>query len=106
MHPVRHPVRGPVHLRPLQEEATGGRQAPGRHKNLTPAQRDQIVSECVDHMWSPVDLGKKWGCSPDTIRQWVKKAGKVLPKTYKKTEYSESRSSTPGTMKTGNNVAL
>ena len=48
-------------------------------KNLTPAQRDQIVSECVYHHWSPVDLGKKWGCSPDTIRQWVKKAGKVLP---------------------------
>ena len=53
-------------------------------KNPTPAQRDQIVSECVDHHWSPVDLGKKWGCSPDTIRQWAKKAGKVLPKTYKR----------------------
>lgn len=45
---------------------------------------------------SPGDLGRKWGCSADTIRQWVKKAGKVLPKTYKKTEYSESRSATPG----------
>ena len=55
-------------------------------KNLTPAQRDQIVSECVDHHWSPVDLVKKWGVSPDTIRQWVKKAGKVLPKTYKRIE--------------------
>ena len=65
-------------------------------KNLTPAQRDQIVSECCDLQMSPVDLGRKWGCSADTIRQWVKKAGKVLPKTYKKTEYSESRSATPG----------
>ena len=45
---------------------------------------------------SPGYLGKMYGCSADTIRQWVKKAGKVLPKTYKKTEYSESRSGTPG----------
>ena len=50
------------------------------------ARRDQIVSECVDHHWSPVDLGRKWGCSADKIRQWVKEAGKVLPKTYKKTD--------------------
>ena len=65
-------------------------------KNLTQQQRDQIISECVDEQISPMELGKKWGCSPDTIRHWVKKAGKTLPKTYKKTEYSDSRSSTPG----------
>ena len=48
--------------------------------------RDHIVSECVELQMSPSYLGKKWGCSADTIRQWVKKAGKVLPKTYKKTK--------------------
>ena len=52
------------------------------------AKRDQIVSECVDHHWSPIYIEKKWGCSADTIRQWVME-------TYKKKESSESRSSTP-----------
>lgn len=76
-------------------------------KMLIRTRQYQIVSECVDEQWSPVDLGKKWGCSADNIRQWVNEAGKVLPKTYKKTEYnSESRTSTPGTMKTGNNASL
>lgn len=65
-------------------------------KNLTPAERAKIVSECCEQQMSPGYLGKMYGCSADTIRQWVKKAGKVLPKTYKKTEYSESRSGTPG----------
>ena len=79
---VRHPVREPVHL---QEEAFGGR---SRH------QVPGVNHQSVDHQWSPMDLGKKWGCSAD--KKWVKKAGKVLPKTYKKTEYnSESRTSTP-----------
>ena len=48
--------------------------------------RDKIVSECVDHYWSPRDLEKKYGYSADTIRQWVKEAVRVLPNTYKKTE--------------------
>ncbi len=65
-------------------------------KNLTPEERALIVSECCEQQISPGDLGRKWGCSADTIRQWVKKAGKVLPKTYKKSAYSESRSGTPG----------
>ena len=54
-------------------------------KNLTPEQKQQIINECVENHISPMDLAKKWGCNPDTIRSWVRKAGKTLPKTYKKT---------------------
>ena len=38
---------------------------------------------------SPADLAKKWQCNPDTIRTWVRKAGKVLPKSYKKSNYRD-----------------
>ena len=53
-------------------------------KNLTKEQRDQIIHECVEEQVSPAELGKKWQCNPDTIRTWVRKAGKTLPKTYRK----------------------
>ena len=53
--------------------------------NITREQRQQIVNECVENHISPMDLAKKWGCNPDTIRSWVRKAGKTLPKQYKKT---------------------
>ena len=43
----------------------------------------------MDNQMSPKDLSRKWGCSFDRIRQWVKEAGKVLPKTYKKRKLPE-----------------
>jgi len=54
-----------------------------RTKNLTKEQRTEIVNECVQDKVSPVDLAKKWNCNPDTIRTWVRKAGKNLPRVYK-----------------------
>ena len=37
-------------------------------KNLTPEQRQQIVYECVEQMWNPTVLARKWNCNADTIR--------------------------------------
>ena len=59
-------------------------------KNLTQEQKNQIINECVEDHFSPADVAKKWGCNPDTIRTWIRKAGKTLPKTYKKSAFSDS----------------
>ena len=74
-------------------------------KMLTSEQKSQIINECVEDMISPVDLAKKWGCNPDTIRAWVRKAGKVLPKTYKKSAFSE-RAATPGYVSTSPGLVM
>jgi len=41
-----------------------------------------VIKECVEDKIRPTALAKKWGCNPDSIRAWVRKAGKTLPKTY------------------------
>eukprot|EP00092_Neocalanus_flemingeri_P025989 GFUD01028169.1.p1 GENE.GFUD01028169.1~~GFUD01028169.1.p1 ORF type:complete len:583 (-),score=134.02 GFUD01028169.1:33-1781(-) len=46
---------------------------------LNPKQQKQIIKECVEDFMSPRNLAKKWGCKPDTIRSWVRKAGHKLP---------------------------
>ena len=53
-------------------------------KLLTPEQRALIVDECCEENVSPSELARKWGCNADTIRTWVRKAGRQLPKQYKK----------------------
>ena len=55
-----------------------------RTRGLTSDQRQQIVKECVEDRISPSDLAKKWRCRPDSIRTWVRKAGKKLADAYKK----------------------
>ena len=56
-------------------------------KNLTTEQRNQIIGECVDDHFSPCELAKKYSVPSNTIRAWIRKAGKTLPKTYKKSIY-------------------
>ena len=56
----------------------------GVKRHLTKEQRTQIVQECVEDQVSPADLARKWKCRPETIRAWVRKAGKQLPRRYKK----------------------
>jgi len=53
-------------------------------KSLTSDHRQQIIAECCEDMVSPTDLARKWSCNADTIRSWVRKAGRQLPKQYKK----------------------
>jgi len=40
---------------------------------------NQIVDECVNEKISPSSLAKKYEVNPDTIRSWIRKAGKQLP---------------------------
>ena len=47
-------------------------------------QKKFIVEQVVDKHFAPSDLSRKYGMNPHTIRDWVKKFGKTLPKTYKK----------------------
>lgn len=68
-------------------------------KLLTTEQRNQIIAECVEDHISPVDLAKKYVVNADTIRAWIRKAGKTLPKNYKKPIYppdGQNRGGTPG----------
>lgn len=51
-------------------------------------QKREIVAQVCDEHFSPSDVARKFSVSPHTIRDWVKKSGKVLPKTYKKANVS------------------
>jgi len=72
-------------------------------KNLTAEQRSQIIHECVEEQISPTDLAKKWQCNADTIRTWVRKAGKTLPKQYKKSIYQSDPQTRDRLSASGNN---
>ena len=50
----------------------------------TPEQRARIMREVLEEHISPADLGKKYGISAHAIRDWIKKAGHALPKSYKR----------------------
>jgi hypothetical protein len=54
------------------------------NNHLPLKQRQQIITECVEELISPTELGWKYKCNPDKIRTWVRKAGHSLPKQYKK----------------------
>jgi hypothetical protein len=53
-------------------------------KNLTVEQRARIINECVEYQISPMELAKRYCVNADTIRTWVRKSGRTLPKTYRK----------------------
>ena len=50
---------------------------------ITKVQRQLVVSQCCDDLISPSDLSKRWNISADTVRMWVRKAHKRLPKFYR-----------------------
>jgi transposase-like protein len=64
-------------------KAAGKRKPPAK---FTDEQKSAFVKEVVENLISPMELSKKYGVTPDTIRSWVKKAGYELPKpnSYKK----------------------
>eukprot|EP00092_Neocalanus_flemingeri_P062940 GFUD01076053.1.p1 GENE.GFUD01076053.1~~GFUD01076053.1.p1 ORF type:complete len:414 (-),score=78.39 GFUD01076053.1:18-1157(-) len=68
---------------PSAEEANISTSRKRKHqddnKYLNPKQQKQIIKECVEDFISPRNLAKKWGCNPDIIRSWVRKAGHKLP---------------------------
>ena len=59
-------------------------------RRYTQEQKMQIINECVENLTSPKDLSRKWGCGQDTIRNWVRKAGKELPRKYRKIQLDYS----------------
>ena len=72
---------------PSKRQKTGAPAlAVGGVNNLTVEQRSRIVAECCEDLVSPTDLARKWNCNADSIRTWVRKAGRQLPKQYKKAE--------------------
>ena len=60
--------------------------------------RARIMLEVLEEHISPADLGKKYGISAHAIRDWIKKAGHALPKSYKRrnTPYPMEASGTIG----------
>ena len=42
------------------------------------------MREVLEERIPPTNLAKKYGLSPTTIRDWIKKAGHSLPKNYKR----------------------
>lgn len=59
--------------------------AKGRHTfegRWTADLKHHIVLMCVEEKFSPMFLAKKWGCSANSIRVWVKNAGFELPGRY------------------------
>ena len=47
-------------------------------------QRKEIVRQVVEKNYSPTEVGRKYKVSSQAIRDWVKKSGLSLPKTYSK----------------------
>jgi hypothetical protein len=47
-------------------------------------QRSRIITECVEGQISPMELARRYNVNADTIRAWVRKSGRTLPKTYRK----------------------
>ena len=84
---VKKPLKQAV-LKPHQKQ-TKSSLSPTFRK-YTQEQKTQIINECVENLTSPKDLSRKWGCGQDTIRNWVKKAGKELPRKYRKIQLDYS----------------
>ena len=51
---------------------------------FTQEQRGRIMKEVLEDHISPGDLSKKYNISAHCIRDWIKKAGHQLPKSYKR----------------------
>jgi len=44
----------------------------------------------VEGQISPIELARRYSVNADTIRAWVRKSGRTLPKTYRKLGPGES----------------
>ena len=55
----------------------------------TPKQKQEIVRLVTEDRISPQEVGKNQNISANTIREWVKKEGKILPIRYKKKDPSQ-----------------
>lgn len=51
---------------------------------FTPRQKEGIVRKVSEEHYPINQLGKEYGISPHIIRDWVRKAGKLLPTRYRK----------------------
>ena len=58
------------------------------NQKVSDAQKQTIMREVLEDHISPNELARKYNLSPDTIRGWIKRAGKKLPKVYRKAEHS------------------
>ena len=54
------------------------------HQNISEAGKAQIMREVLEDHISPNELGKKYSIPAYAIRDWIKKAGHTLPKSYKR----------------------
>jgi len=59
-------------------------QGPLGASSITAELRARIMQEVLEEQISPADLSKKYNISAHAIRDWVKKAGRKLPKSYKR----------------------
>jgi hypothetical protein len=51
----------------------------------------------LEDLISPTDVAKKYNISPHSIRDWIKKTGQALPKSYKKpADYNRDKPAVPG----------
>ena len=60
-----------------------------RHKTfnqhtISEAQRQSIMKEVLEDHISPNELSRKYSIPAYAIRDWIKKAGHTLPKSYKR----------------------
>ena len=52
--------------------------------SFTEQQRQAVMREVLEDHISPNELGKKYNIPPQSIREWIKKAGHTLPQSYKR----------------------
>lgn len=62
--------------------------------SYSPELRAEIMREVLEERMAPSQVAKKYSMSPHAIRDWIKKSGQSLPKTYnKKQDYNRDNSS-------------
>ena len=54
------------------------------HHSMSEAQKQSIMREVLEEHISPNELARKYSIPAYAIRDWIKKAGHTLPKSYKR----------------------
>ena len=68
-----------------------GGQAKRAAREFSEDEKQKIINECIDDLYSPTVLSEKYNVNVTAIRGWIKNSGRPLPQKYK---FLSSKSST------------
>ena len=66
---------------PLMNANAGGAKRAARE--FSEDEKQKIINECIDDLYSPTVLSEKYNVNVTAIRGWIKNSGRPLPQKYK-----------------------